>query len=381
MNRSHFQQAIDDCFNITPAVALIGPRQCGKTTLTRDYMEAQGLHTIGNYFDLESPSGLSRLNNPELVLSRLHGLIVIDEVQRKPELFSLLRTLIDDPYLNQQYLLLGSASGELLRQSSESLAGRITYLELPPFTLQETKNWEQLWLRGGFPRAYLAKNDRISSQWCSGYIRTFLEQDIPNLGIQIPANQLRRFWMMLAHYHGCILNASELGRNLNLTHNTIRRYIDILTQTFMVRSLSPWHANIKKRQVKAPKIYLRDSGILHALLSIENTEQLYTHPSVGHSWEGFAIEELIRYHECDAQDCYYWATHAHAELDLLLIKDNRKLGFEIKFTEMPKLTKSMKIAQQDLSLDQLTVVFPGNYRFPLSDTIEAVGIECFYDTA
>ena len=375
MLREHYYRNIYSAFQVNPVVALLGPRQCGKTTLAREYVDGEQLGLSDNYFDLERPSALMRLQNPELSLSRLSGLIVIDEIQRMPELFPLLRALIDEPGLEQQYLILGSASRELIKQSSESLAGRMSHLELTPFTSRETGEVEQLWLRGGFPNSYLAETSDMSYRWRDDYIRTFLEQDIPNLGIQIPPTQLRRFWSMMAHYHGNVLNASELGRALSLSHNTIRNYIDILAHTYMLRVLQPWHANLKKRQVKSPKIYLRDSGLLHNLLGLPTQAALFSHPKVGASWEGFVIEELIRLYGVDAQSCYFWATHSEAELDLMIVKDNRRIGFEIKFTERPKLTRSMQIAENDLELDECHVIFPGNYSFPLTETITASGFE------
>ncbi len=375
MQRDLFNQLIIKGFKVNPAVALLGPRQCGKTTLANMYIAEHSNDMPVHYFDLEKPSDLARLQNPELVLQQLEGLIVIDEIQRLPELFPLLRVLIDNQTLNQYYLILGSASRELVQQSSETLAGRIQYLELTPFQFNETQQLEKLWLRGGFPRAYLAKTNDISYDWRQNYIRTYLEQDIPNLGITIPAANLRRFWNMLAHYHGNILNTSELGRSLNLSHNTIRNYIDILIHTFMIRQLSPWFENLKKRQVKSPKIYFRDSGIYHTLHNIHNKKDLWINPKLGASWEGFALEEVIRKHRADPEDCFFWATHAHAELDLLITKDGIKRGFEFKFTEQPKLTKSMKIAMADLNLDELTVIYPGEHTFPLAENVRACGLE------
>ncbi len=376
MDRTLFQQSIEHAFLVNPVVALLGPRQCGKTTLAKTYIQTLN-HKLGAYFDLERPSDLARLANPELVLSRLSGLIAIDEIQHSPELFRTLRVLVDNTNHEQKYLILGSASRELLRQSSESLAGRISYIELTPFNFSETGNLETLWLRGGFPKSYLANTSEISYQWRENYIRTYLEVDIPNLGINILPANLRRFWTMLSHYHGNIFNASEIGRSMGLSHNTIRDYADILSHTFMIRQLQPWHENIKKRQVKSPKIYFRDSGLLHALLSIKTIDELWQHPKLGASWEGFALEEIIRAKKVNHQDCYFWATHANAELDLLIIKEGKKLGYEFKFTDSPKLTKSMGIALQDLQLDELTVIYPGKHQFPLSDKITAYGLELF----
>ena len=262
-----------------------------------------------------------------------------------------------------------------MQQSSESLAGRISYIELTPFNFKETHEIKKLWLRGGFPKSYLADTDEISFKWREDYIRTYLEIDIPNLGIKVPSENLRRFWMMISHYHGNILNASELGRSLNLSHNTIRNYIDILENTFMIRQLQPWYENIKKRQVKSPKIYFRDSGIYHALLNIHSEIELWLHPKLGASWEGFALEEIIRTHHVDSKDCYFWATHADAELDLLIFYKGQRLGFEFKYTDTPKLTKSMHIAMKDLQLDQLNIIYPGQHDFPLANNILTYGLK------
>lgn len=373
MQRTSFLDQISAGFRTSKIVALLGPRQCGKTTLARQYFANQA-GSPECYFDAENPTDLLRLQDPLLALESLSGLIVIDEVQRIPELFPVLRVLVDRQQNNQQYLILGSASRELIRQSSESLAGRIEYIELTPFSLYETKELNKLWVRGGFPRAFLAENDVDSMTWRRNYIRTFLEQDIPNLGFQIPPENLRRFWTMLAHYHGQLLNASELGNAMDLSHNTIKRYLDILSGTFMIRQLAPWHENIAKRQVKSPKIYFRDSGILHALLNVPDEAGLHTQPKVGASWEGFAMESLIRNLKIDANDCYFWATHAHAELDLLIVQGMEKIGFEFKFTKVPKLTKSMQIAMDDLKLKALTIIYPGEHPIKLARNITCIGL-------
>jgi len=369
LQRPEFIEKIHFSFEISPIVALLGPRQCGKTTLARTFpTQAE------NYFDLDDPRAIARLEDPLLALEPLSGLIVIDEIQKQPELFPVLRHLVDkNP--TQQYLILGSASRELIQKSSESLAGRIAYIELTPFTLNEVDTLDKLWLRGGFPRSYLAQTDAYSFTWRENYIRTYLEQDIPNLGISIPAKQLRRFWMMLCHYHGNIFNASELGRSLNISYNTAKRYLDILAATFMVRVLQPWHANISKRQVKSPKIYLRDSGILHALIDVDSKNTLYNHPQLGASWEGFALEQVIRQLDVDNEHCYFWATHTQAELDLLILHKGKKLGFEFKHTSQPKLTRSMQTAQKDLDLDQLTVIIPGKTNIQLSHAVQAIGLD------
>lgn len=369
----HLDQ-IDTLLTVFPGIALLGPRQCGKTTLARDYIESNNLNKSENYFDLENPLDLARLEDPMTTLSALSGTIVIDEIQRKANLFPILRVLIDNNNLNQKYLILGSASRELIKQSSETLAGRIAYTELTPFSYPETHDFNKMWLRGGFPRSFLAESDETSFLWRQHYIKTFLEQDIPLLGITIPAEQLRRFWMMLAHYHGNILNASELGRSLGVSHVTIQSYIDILQGTFMVRRLQPWFANISKRQVKSPKIYFRDSGIYHSLMNISNHQSLLVNPKLGASWEGIALEEIIRKRKADSENCYFWATHQNAELDLLLIENNKLIGFEFKYTDVPKMTKSMRIALEDLKLDELNVIYPGNKNFILDKKINVLGL-------
>lgn len=376
--RATFEQRIKQAFKINPIVAILGPRQCGKTTLAKDYLAHNNIYLRQNYFDLERLVDVERLKTPELTLSNLTGLVVIDEVQRAPELFTTLRVLVDENRVGKNkktFLILGSASTELIKQSAESLAGRITYIELTPFTLAETGNSiEQLWLRGGFPRSYLAADDESSFAWRLEYVRTFLEQDIPNLGITIPPANLHRFWMMLAHYHGNIFNASELGRSLGLSHKTIRNYLDILAGTFMVRELAPWFANISKRQVKSPKIYFRDSGILHTLLNVQSKQDLLINPKLGASWEGLALEEIIRHLQARDNECFFWATHGHAELDLLIIKGSKKFGFEFKYTDNPKLTPSMKIALEHLELDRLFLIYPGDVKITLANRVEAIGL-------
>ncbi len=374
MNRQDDLQRIGQCFAINPIVAILGPRQCGKTTLAKMYAETVEDFSALNYFDLEKPDDLARLEEPQRALENLSGLIVIDEIQRKPDLFPLLRVLVDEKK-PRQFLILGSASRELIKQSSESLAGRISYLELTPFSYRETQELEHLWLCGGFPQSYLAADDIASYAWREDYISTFLEQDIPNLGIQIPALTLRRFWSMLAHYHGNIFNAAELARSFGINEKTVKHYLDILSGTFMVRQLQGWQENIKKRQVKAPKIYFRDSGLLHSLLRIKGKSQLQIYPKLGASWEGFALEEIIRWHHAKPHDCYFWATHSGAELDLLLLKDDKRLGFEFKYADAPTKTKSMLISQEELQLDYLYVIYPGDKNYFLADKIEAYGLE------
>lgn len=373
MERIHYLNKIKEAFTVNPIVALLGPRQAGKTTLA-NMIFAENQEKPENYFDLENITDVERLRKPLLALEPLEGLIVIDEVQRIPELFATLRVVVDKLREKQRYLILGSASRELLKQSSETLAGRISYIELTPFSYEEVDNIPELWLRGGFPCAYLAQNLHISMLWRKDYIRTFLEQDIPNLGINIAPENLRRLWMMLAHYHGNLLNASEIGKSLNLSHNTIKHYLDILSGTFMIRQLQPWFENISKRQVKSPKIYFRDTGILHAMLNIPDQSALLTHPKLGASWEGFALEQIILSSRARSEDCYFWATHQQAELDLMIIEGLKRKGFEIKYTDVPKATKSMYIALNDLKLDELTVIYPGHKTFWLDERIKAAGL-------
>lgn len=354
----------------SPVTALIGPRQCGKTTLAR-MLPVDG---PGAYFDLEDSDDLLRLENPRLALEALRGLVVIDEIQRRPELFPLLRVLVDRPTEPARFVILGSASPELLRQSSESLAGRIEYIEMAGFGLDEvgTENREQLWERGSFPRAYLASSDEDSFMWRKQFVKTYLERDLPELGIRIPSTTLERFWMMMAHRHGALLNASELATSFGISDHTSRSYVDLLTSTFMLRQLQPWHENITKRQVKSPKIYFRDSGLLHTFLGLRTVADLRGHPSLGASWEGFALEHILRLTGSDQS--YFWATHAGAELDLLKWIGGARIGFEIKYADAPKPTKSMHIAVADLSLQRLLVVHPGGKTYPLNDTMTSVAL-------
>lgn len=354
-------------------VALIGPRQSGKTTLARQIVPPDS----PRYFDLEEPTSLARLAEPMTALAPLRGVIVIDEVQRRQDLFPMLRVLADRRPLSARFLILGSASPELLRQSSESLAGRMETITLPGFTLAEVgaRALNRHWLRGGFPRSFLARTHEDSLRWRNEFIQTFLERDLPQLGVSIPAQALRRFWAMVAHYHGNIWNAAEPARSLGVSEPTVRRYLDLLTGVFLVRQLPPWHENLGKRQVKAPKVYVRDSGLLHALLGVRTDAELLHHPKCGASWEGYAIEEALNLVQPD--DAYFWATHQGAELDLLLLKDGRRFGMEIKRTDAPTLTPSMRIALDDLRLEHLIVLYPGMRRYPLSARVTAVPLAEF----
>jgi len=368
IDRSADRQAIRSALKRSRIVALLGPRQCGKTTLAREFVAADSL----NYFDLEDPASLARLSQPDLALRPLRGLVVVDEVQRHPELFPLLRVLADRRPLPARFLILGSASPELLRQSSETLAGRIEAVPLEGLRLLDLASGAQSrhWIRGGFPLAYTARSEVDSVAWRRQFVQTFLERDLPQLGVQIPAAALNRFWHMVAHYHGQIWNAAELARSLAVNESTVRRYLDLLTGVFMVRQLQPWFENLGKRQVKAPKVYIRDSGLLHTLLNISTARDLALHPKVGASWEGYAIEEVIKALRPDAS--YYWATHGGAEIDLLLFKGGRRIGIECKRTDAPTLTPSMRIALEDLKLSELKVVYPGDRRYRLAPKVEVV---------
>ena len=374
MKRERYISLIDHQFKIHPVCALLGPRQVGKTTLAAMYAEKSYMNDV-IFFDLENPEDLVRLENPMFALAGIsESLIIIDEIQLRPDLFSLLRVIVDRKDCKNKFLILGSASRDLIRQSSETLAGRIGYLELTPFSLLEVQDVRRLWLKGGFPKSYLAVDNADSYEWRKQYVTTFLERDIPQLGFAIPAQHLRRFWMMIAHYHGQLLNSSEIARSLMISDNTVKRYIDILAGTFMLRVLYPWFENISKRQVKSPKIYMKDSGILHVLLGVSDDDLLATNPKLGASWEGFALEEVIRFLGCAPEEVYFWATHADAELDLLIVKDGKRLGFEFKYSDAPRATKSMHTALQDLALNHLYVIYPGDKQFVLTEKITVCGL-------
>jgi predicted AAA+ superfamily ATPase len=355
-----------------PIVAILGARQVGKTTLARELQKRwrQPCHT----FDLERHADLVRLADPDLALTPLKGLVVLDEVQRMPDLFPVLRVLADRRPIRTRFLILGSASPEMLRQGNETLAGPIAFRTLDGFSLQEvgTKNHSKLWLRGGFPRSFLAPSNAKSEEWRDDFISTFLERDLPQLGIRVSSTTLRRFWTMLAHFHGQIWNASQFARSFGVNHTTIRHYLDVLTSSLVVRQLQPWHENIKKRQVKAPKIYLADSGLLHALLGITNRMDLDSHPKVGASWEGFVISQVTGLLAARPHECFFWATHTGAELDLLVVRGRKRWGFEVKRTSSPTITPSMRAALSDLKLNRLFVVHAGDHSFDMARKIRAV---------
>jgi hypothetical protein len=351
----------------SPVTALLGPRQCGKTTLARAF----GASRRAVHFDLESHVDRQRLQNPEMTLGALTGLVVLDEIQAMPQLFSVLRVLADRPRSTTRFLVLGSASPALVTGASETLAGRVEFVELAGFDLSETgpRSLDTLWVRGGFPRSFLARSDADSVAWREGFIQTFLQRDLPQLGITLAAPALRRFWTMLAHDHGQTWNASALGRSMGVSDKTVRAWLDILTGTFMVRQLTPWFANVAKRQVKSPKVYLRDSGLLHTLLNLPDRDALFGHPAVGASWEGFALEQVLR--SVRPPEAYYWATHTGAELDLLFMHRGRRYGVEFKLNEAPTATRSMHTAIDDLKLTHLWVVYPGVEPFPIAPRMSA----------
>ncbi len=361
-----------------PCVALTGPRQCGKSTLAGRIAAED---PASSYFDLEAGIDRRRLATPEQTLGPLEGLVVIDEIQRLPSLFETIRVLVDRPANRARLLLLGSASPRLVRGVSESLAGRVGLVDLGGFHLGEldAKEWRRLWTRGGFPRSYLARDDRRSILWRRSFIRTFLERDIPQLGITIPAERLRRFWTMIAHYHGQTWNGAEFARAMGTSEGTARRYLDILTGAFMVRALPPWFENLKKRQVKAPKVYVRDTGILHELLGLSGERELTGHHKVGASFEGFALEQLLA--GLETRDAYFWATHGGAELDLLVFREGKRYGFECKFADAPGTTRSMRVALEDLGLAHLWIVYPGEAAYALDDRISVLPVSQAGDLA
>ncbi len=353
-------------------VGIIGARQVGKTTLARHFALSQPKQT--SFFDLEDPGDLARLSDPMLALKRLRGLVIIDEIQHYPDLFPVLRVLADRPRVPCRFLILGSASPDMLKQTSETLAGRIIYHHLGGFALDEIGNrhYLRLWNRGGLPRSYLAQSDGQSMEWRRGFVKTFLERDLPQLGVHISSATMRRFWAMLAHYHGQVWNASEFGRSFGVADTTVRGYLDRLSSALVVRQLLPWHENITKRQVKSPKVYIADSGLLHALLNLPTLADIESHPKLGASWEGFMIDQIIWQLGVEDDECFFWATHAGAELDLLVIRGRTRIGFEIKRTSAPKMTRSIRTALDDLKLKRLEVIHAGDHTFHLADKVRAV---------
>ncbi len=370
LNREAFEQQIRDSIQNNPITTILGPRQCGKTTIARKIAESYASVLI----DLEDPADFELVSvSPKAFLEQQKGLVVIDEAQRMPELFPILRVLADQKKAGRKFLLLGSASPDLIKNTWESLAGRIGFIDLTGFKLEETgsENLQPLWLRGGFPRSYLAETDDLSFQWRADFIRTFLERDINLLGFNIPPATLRRFWVMLAHYHGQIWKGSEFARSMGVSEPTVKKYLDILSGTYLVRQIQPWHENLKKRQVKAPKIYIRDSGILHALLSLPNSE-VQNHVKVGASWEGFVIEQILQ--KMNTRDYYYWRTHTGIELDLLVFKNGKRHGFEIKYSDKPQVTRSMRQSISDLKLDVLHLIYQGKHHLDLEEKIKLLPV-------
>lgn len=351
----------------TPVTAILGARQCGKTTLANQLQSDA-------FFDLENPRDARQFETPQLTLERLKGLIVIDEIQHAPEIFPLLRYLVDHRP-DHKYLILGSASRDLIRQSSESLAGRIAYHNLGGLRFSDlpSAQLERHWLRGGFPRSFTAQAEEESYTWRMNFIQTFLERDIPQLGIAIAARTLRRFWIMLSHYHGQILNHSELARSFGISDKTVRHYIDILEGTFMIRVMQPWFTNPSKRLVKSPKLYLRDSGIFHALQSIGDNEQLLTHNKLGASWEGYIVEEISKIIATDSM--YFYRTHNGSEVDLFWQSGGRNWGVEVKYGDSPGMSRSLANAAHDLELEHLWIVYPGRQEYPVTEKATVIPLE------
>jgi predicted AAA+ superfamily ATPase len=372
LKRAHDLAHLDALLKRSPIVAVLGPRQSGKTTLARDYARAMGGQA--SVFDLEDDGDLARLADPLLALRPLRGLVLLDEIQRRPELFPALRVLADRPASTARFLVLGSASPHLLRQASESLAGRIAFHELGGFGLDDVGEaaLDRLWLRGGFPRAFLARSNGESHAWRRDFVKTFVERDLPQLGVGASGPTIERFWAMLAHWHAQVWNASEFARSFGVSEATVRRYLDLLEATFVVRRLKPWSENLAKRQVKSPKVYVADSGLLHALLATEARHDLERHPKLGASWEGFAITCIIRQLGARPEEVFFWSTHAGAELDLLVVRGRQRLGFEIKRTSAPALTRSMHVAMADLRLSRLDVVHAGDHTFALGPRVRAL---------
>jgi predicted AAA+ superfamily ATPase len=379
IDRRRHLERISWLFTVFPVVGILGARQVGKTTLARTLGE--GLKGPVTRFDLENSVDLARLADPMLALGALEGLVILDEIQRLPELFPVLRVLVDRPETGTKFLVLGSASADLLRQSSESLAGRIGYHRLHGFALDEAgpAALDLLWRRGGFPRSFLAAGEAESVEWRRSFLTTFLERDLPQLGVRTPAETLRRFWSMVAHYHAQTWNGAEIARAFGVGESTVRRYLDLLTDALVLRQLAPWHANLSKRQVRSPKVFVEDSGILHALLGIEDSVTLAGHPKVGASWEGFLIKEITERLNARTDECFFWSTHAGAEIDLLIVSGQRRLGFEVKRTSAPRLTRSMAVVLEDLELERLDVVHAGDATFPLAERVRAVAARDLLD--
>ncbi len=370
ITRNELSDLINRRLKQSPAVALLGPRQCGKSTLARS-IAAQSSST---YFDLESPADLRALSEPMSALEKLRGLVVIDEVQRRSELFPILRVLLDRKPIRTRFLILGSAAPELLRQTSETLAGRVALIEMSGFAMSETghSTLQRLWNRGGFPLSFTARTQQASVEWRQDFIRTFLERDLPELGIRVPAITMRRFWVMLAHQHGGIWNGSAIGGSLGQAHTTVRHHLDTLSSALVVRVLQPWFENVGKRQIKSPKVYVRDSGLLHSLLDIHTQDALDRHPKLGASWEGFVIEQLLT--ELRASQAYYWRTQAGAELDLLLMHKSQRIGIEVKYSDAPSMTPSMVAACTDLKLNRLIVIYPGSRQYVLTKNVTVMSL-------
>jgi len=371
IDRKSYRQQVQDSLADFRVTALLGPRQCGKTTLAKAFAALPQA-----YFDLEDPLDLARLEAPRQTLGKLTGLVVIDEIQRQPGLFPLLRVLADRPGTPARFLILGSASPHLVKGVSESLAGRVGFVDLSGFDGTEVgfEHLDTLWLRGGLPESFLSGSDEASFHWRQQFIRTFLTRDIPQLGITIPSEQLRRFWLMVAHYHGQTWNASEIAGSLGINYKTAQHYLDILTGAFLIRSLPPWTENLGKRVRKAPKIYLRDSGLFHALQNIRSLPELQAHPKLGASWEGLALEHVLRLLRVEPGEAFYWSTHGGAELDLMLVRGGQRLGFEFKYSDAPRTTKSMRVAFHDLKLERLFVIYPGEKDYTLDDRIEVLAL-------
>ncbi|MDE0309775.1 MAG: ATP-binding protein [Acidiferrobacterales bacterium] len=372
IDRIRHEKRLCDHLGEYPVVGLIGTRQVGKTTLARNIVRQWADQT--HYFDLESSADVARLSDAMFALSPLRGLVVLDEVHRLPDLFPAIRVLADRESEPAKFLILSGASPSLLRQGGESLAGRIAYYELPGLNLSETgaDSSDEIWLRGGFPKSFTASTQLTSYKWRRTFIRTFLDRDLPQFGVTIPGIAMERFWMMLAHCHGQVWNGSEIGRAFGVSHTATRRYLEMLQSTFVARCLQPWHANIRKRQIKAPKAYIRDSGILHGLLGIRNLEELHSHPKVGASWEGFVVDNLIQALDVAERDCLFWATHTGAEIDMIVNVGGRLRGYEIKRTASPAITPSIRSALEDLDLDRVDIIYPGEASFALSDRVNAV---------